>query len=89
MKELLLPLFPLQVVLFPRVILPLHIFEDRYKQMIGECLEKRWEFGVVLARDNSLENTGCTASISEVVRKYEDGGWTSVFVAAAVLRLLS
>lgn len=73
MKELLLPLFPLQVVLFPRVILPLHIFEDRYKQMIGECLENRWEFGVVLARDNSLENTGCTASISEVVRKYEDG----------------
>ena len=73
MKELLLPLFPLQVVLFPRAILPLHIFEDRYKQMIGECLENQWEFGVVLARDNSLENTGCTASITEVVRKYEDG----------------
>ena len=73
MKELLLPLFPLQVVLFPRAILPLHIFEDRYKQMIGECLENQWEFGVVLARDNSLENTGCTASIAEVVRKYEDG----------------
>ncbi len=73
MKELLLPLFPLQVVLFPGAILPLHIFEDRYKQMIGECLENQWEFGVVLVRGESLENTGCTASISEVVRKYDDG----------------
>ena len=73
MKELLLPLFPLQVVLFPRAMLSLHIFEERYKQMIGECLENLWEFGVVLARDDSLENTGCTASIAEVVRKYGDG----------------
>ena len=73
MKEWLLPLFPLQVVLFPGAILPLHIFEDRYKQMIGECLENQWEFGVVLVRKESLENTGCTASISEVVRKYDDG----------------
>lgn len=73
MKELLLPLFPLQVVLFPCAILPLHIFEDRYKQMIGECLENQWEFGVVLVRNESLENIGCAASISEVVRKYDDG----------------
>ena len=73
MQEWLLPLFPLQVVLFPGAILPLHIFEDRYKQMIGECLENQWEFGVVLVRGESLENTGCTASISEVVRKYDDG----------------
>ncbi len=73
MEELLLPLFPLQVVLFPETILFLHIFEDRYKQMIGECLENQWEFGVVLVREESLENTGCTASISEVVRKYDEG----------------
>ena len=73
MKELLLPLFPLPVVLFPGAILPLHIFEDRYKQMIGECLENQWEFGVVLVRKESLETTGCTALIAEVVRKYDDG----------------
>ena len=73
MKELLLPLFPLQVVLFPRTALPLHIFEERYKQMIAECLENQCEFGVVLVRERSLENAGCTASISEVVRRYDDG----------------
>ena len=51
----------------------LHIFEERYKQMIADCQEHQWEFGVVLTQENSLENIGCTASISEVVRKYDDG----------------
>lgn len=73
MGECLLPLFPLNVVLFPRTNLPLHIFEERYKQMIAECLESRSEFGVVLAREKSVENTGCTASITEVVKRYDDG----------------
>jgi Lon protease-like protein len=73
MQELLLPLFPLNVVLFPRVSLALHIFEERYKEMIGECLANQSEFGVVLSREDALENIGCTASITEVVRKYDDG----------------
>jgi Lon protease-like protein len=73
MQELLVPLFPLQVVLFPRTNLALHIFEERYKEMIGECIEKRSEFGIVLAQDDGMENVGCTASVSEVVKKYEDG----------------
>ena len=73
MQELLLPLFPLNVVLFPRVNLALHIFEDRYKEMIGECLANQSQFGVVLTREEALENIGCTASITEVVRKYDDG----------------
>jgi len=73
MQELLLPLFPLNVVLFPRVTLALHIFEERYKEMIGECLANQSEFGVVLAREDALENIGCTASITEVTRKYDDG----------------
>jgi Lon protease-like protein len=73
MEELLVPLFPLQVVLFPRTNLALHIFEERYKEMIRECLEKQAEFGVVLAQENSMGNIGCTATITEVVRKYDDG----------------
>ncbi len=73
MDELLVPLFPLQAVLFPRTNLPLHIFEERYKEMIGECLEKQKEFGVVLAQENAMENVGCMARITEVVRKYDDG----------------
>ena len=73
MQEMLLPLFPLEVVLFPRADLALHIFEERYKQMIADCQEHQWECGVVLTQENSLENIGCTASIAEVSRKYDDG----------------
>jgi len=73
MEELLVPLFPLQVVLFPRTDLALHIFEERYKEMIGECIDKKMEFGVVLAQENTMENVGCTASVAEIVRRYDDG----------------
>lgn len=73
LPETLLPLFPLPVVLFPRAILPLHIFEERYKEMIQDCLQNHREFGVLLIQAQSLENVGCTASISEVVRRYPDG----------------
>jgi Lon protease-like protein len=79
MKEHLLPLFPLEVVLFPNEILPLHIFEDRYKRMIGECLKSgelspaQGEFGVVCAHEGKLEPVGCTARITKVIRRYDDG----------------
>ena len=73
MQEELLPLFPLQVVLFPRTPLPLHIFEERYKQMMGEVLRNKLEFGVVLAGEKGIVNTGCTATIEKVLKEYPDG----------------
>ncbi len=73
MQEGLLPLFPLQVVLFPGGELPLHIFEDRYKEMIGEALRDKQEFGVVLASEKGVVNTGCTATVDKVLRRYPDG----------------
>jgi uncharacterized protein len=69
----LLPLFPLEVVLFPETAMPLHIFEPRYKEMIGECLSERQPFGVVRAKENSLAEIGCSAEIIAVTKKYEDG----------------
>lgn len=68
-----LPLFPLELVLFPGVPLPLHIFEPRYKEMIGECLAKDQPFGMVRVKDSSLSAIGCTAGIMNVLKKYEDG----------------
>ena len=68
-----LPLFPLDVVLFPGLPLPLHIFEPRYKEMIGECAEARTWFGVVRAKENALAPLGCAAEILEVVKRYDDG----------------
>ena len=66
-------MFPLQVVLLPEAELPLHIFEDRYKEMIGEVLRDKIEFGVVLANEKGIVNTGCTAVIERVLREYPDG----------------
>jgi Lon protease-like protein len=73
MQNGLLPLFPLQVVLLPGSQLPLHIFEDRYKEMIGEVLRDRLEFGVVLASEKGIVNTGCTATVDRVLKEYPDG----------------
>jgi Lon protease-like protein len=73
MQPGLLPLFPLQVVLLPGAELPLHIFEDRYKEMIGEVVRDRQEFGVLLASEKGIVNTGCTAMIDKVLREYPDG----------------
>lgn len=79
MPGILLPLFPLETVLLPEEPLPLHIFEERYKQMIGECLEAKsagsaaQQFGVVLAKDQEMRSVGCSARIVNLTRKYEDG----------------
>jgi Lon protease-like protein len=69
----LLPLFPLDLVLLPHTNLPLYIFEERYKEMIQDCLRNRWEFGMLAVQGNSVRNIGCTASISEVVDRFPDG----------------
>ncbi len=71
--EALLPLFPLDVVLFPGTPLPLHIFEPRYKEMIAECLAQHRDFGVVRAVEQGLAEIGCTAEIITVVKEYPDG----------------
>ena len=68
-----IPLFPLDVVLMPGAPLPLHIFEERYKQMVNECLESKSEFGMVLADESGTRRVGCTARIVELVQRYEDG----------------
>ena len=69
----LLPLFPLDVVLFPGTPLPLHIFEPRYREMISECLDRKMSFGVVRAKEEGVAEIGCTAEIITVTRKYPDG----------------
>ncbi len=71
--DALIPLFPLDVVLFPGTPLPLHIFEPRYKEMIGECLAQHRAFGVVRVVDQGLAEVGCTAEIVTVVKEYPDG----------------
>ncbi len=62
-----IPLFPLNVVLFPHQPLPLHIFEPRYKLMVRDCLENDQEFGVVLVHQGQLFQTGTCARIENII----------------------
>ena len=73
MPTRLLPLFPLQVVVFPRTPLPLHIFEERYKEMVGSAMRDNSEFGVVLAKEEGIVNSGCTVTVEKLLQMYPDG----------------
>jgi len=68
-----IPLFPLGLVLLPGTALPLHIFEDRYKNMIRTCSRNQSEFGIVYYNGSLLRRFGCTARTVGVVHAYEDG----------------
>ncbi len=67
------PLFPLGLVALPTEIVPLHIFEDRYRVMIGECLEREREFGIVWAGEEGTRAVGCAMAVTEVLERMEDG----------------
>ena len=73
MNEELLPLFPLQVVLFPHAALPLHIFEERYRTLLRTCIRESSEFGVVMMKGEELADVGCSAAVTSVLQMYEDG----------------
>jgi Lon protease-like protein len=69
----LLPLFPLDLVLFPGTLLPLHIFEPRYREMISECVQAKTQFGVVRVKEDGFFEVGCSAEVLQVSKTYDDG----------------
>lgn len=73
MASALLPLFPLQVVVFPGTPLPLHIFEERYKELVGDAIRDNSEFGIVLAREDGIVNAGCTVIVEKLTEMFPDG----------------
>lgn len=90
-----LPLFPLDTVLFPKQVLPLHIFEERYKTMIGRCIEEGAPFGVVLIRSGNQvggdavpHDVGTTARIARVQR-LPDGKINLITLGRDRFRVLS
>jgi Lon protease-like protein len=68
----LLGLFPLGIVLLPGEVVPLHIFEERYRKLIGERLEEG-EFGVVLAEDDTVRECGTAARVAQLIEELDDG----------------
>src|SRR6201997_1088684 len=67
------PLFPLGIVALPGEMIPLHIFEERYKAMMNDCLEHQKEFGIVWLSDDGLRENGCACEIDRVLERMEDG----------------
>ncbi len=82
------PLFPLGLVLLPQELVPLHIFEDRYKLMIGECLDGQSEFGIIWLSDEGLKETGCSARIARVLERFDDGRLNILVQGTEPFRLL-
>ncbi len=72
-EKTLLPLFPLDLVLVPWEVVPLHVFEPRYRSMISRAFEDQSEFGVVRQTDDGLESVGCAAKVREIKERREDG----------------
>lgn len=82
------PLFPLGLVLLPQEVVPLHIFEERYKEMVGRCIEGDSEFGIVWLSDEGLRDIGCSARITEVVERFDDGRMNILVEGTSPFRLL-
>jgi Lon protease-like protein len=83
-----IPLFPLNVVLLPGATLPLHIFEPRYRQMVRRCVEEKCEFGVLLALPKGIVRVGCSAEITEVMKRYNDGRMDVLTVGRSPFRIV-
>jgi Lon protease-like protein len=82
-------LFPLELVLVPTERVPLHIFEPRYKELIGECLERGEEFGIVLTKESGdVHHVGTRASVVEVLQRLPDGRMNIVIEGGDRFRLL-
>ena len=82
------PLFPLGLVLIPHELVPLHIFEERYRLMIAECIERDGEFGIVWLSDDGLKEVGCSARVARVLERFEDGRINVLVEGTTPFRLL-
>ena len=82
------PLFPLGLVALPTEQVPLHIFEERYRTMIGECLERESEFGIVWLSDDGLKQVGCACVVDRVLERMPDGRMNIVCRGTRPFRLV-
>jgi len=82
------PLFPLDLVALPGELVPLHIFEERYKTMMAECLDGNSEFGIVWMSDDGLRSVGCAMRIENVLEQLDDGRMNLVARGTRPFRVL-
>jgi Lon protease-like protein len=82
------PLFPLGLVALPGEEIRLHIFEQRYREMVSECLEHEREFGIIWLADDELKDVGCACEIARVIERMDDGRMNILARATRPFRLL-
>ncbi|MDQ6778060.1 MAG: LON peptidase substrate-binding domain-containing protein [Actinomycetota bacterium] len=82
------PLFPLGLVALPGELIPLHIFEQRYKTMMNECLQDDGEFGILWLSDEGLRENGCACEIDRVLERLDDGRMNILTRGTRVFRVL-
>ncbi len=68
-----IPLFPINISILPDELVPLHIFEERYKKMVSQTLKDNTQFGIIYRQDKKIKNIGCSVLIDRVYKKYRDG----------------
>lgn len=84
-----LPIFELPAVILPGELMPLHVFEERYKRMIGHCLDSEEPFGIVFRDDEGgARRIGCTARVTQVVERFEDGRMNIVVTGELPFKVL-
>ena len=82
------PLFPLGLVALPSEAVPLHIFEERYRTMIGECIDSETEFGIVWLSDDGLRDVGCACAVERVLEEMDDGRYNVLTRGTRPFRVL-
>lgn len=83
-----IPIFPLEIVVFPGEKLNLHIFENRYKQLISECFKNKKPFGIPPVVNNKISETGTLLELMEIVKKYDDGSMDITAKGIGIYRVL-
>src|SRR5919109_2559173 len=84
-----LPIFELPVVILPGELLPLHIFEERYKRMFGHCVDNAEPFGIVFRDEGgNAHRIGCMARVTEVLERFEDGRMNVVVAGERPFKVL-
>lgn len=82
------PLFPLGIVALPSELVPLHIFEQRYRTMIGRCLQDKSEFGILWLSDEELKSVGCACIVDRVLERMPDGEMNILVRGMRPIRLI-
>ena len=84
-----LPLFPLKIAVLPKEIIPLHIFEERYKKMITECINANSLFGMIYREKGEFSKIGCAVKIYKTLNKYEDGKYDILIEGCYRFRIIN